>query len=86
MLALGGFTLFVAYKVLRAQVSKGRTGQEGIVGEMGVAATELNPTGKVRVQGIYWDARANGTIPEGSRVKVVAADGLNLVVEKIEEV
>lgn len=86
VLALGGFTLFVAYKVLRAQVSKGRTGQEGIVGDLGVASTDVHTKGKVRVQGIYWDAHSDRSIAGGSRIRVVATDGLQLKVEKIEEV
>jgi len=85
VLALGGFTLFVAYKVLRAQVKKGRTGSEGIVGEFGVAATDVRRSGKVRVQGIYWDAYADQLITEGSKIQVVAADGLTLKVEIAEE-
>ncbi|HPQ69397.1 MAG TPA: nodulation protein NfeD [bacterium] len=85
VLALGGFTLFVAYKVLRAQISKGLTGQEGIVGELGVATTDVHHEGKVRVQGIYWDASSAQPIASGSRIRVTATDGLKLKVEKIEE-
>lgn len=82
VLALGAFTLFVAYKVIRAQLRKGLTGQEGIVGEFGVAATDVSDSGKVRVQGVFWDAIADESIPQGNKIKVVAADGLNLKVEK----
>ncbi|MHA1570036.1 MAG: NfeD family protein [Alphaproteobacteria bacterium] len=83
VLALGGFTLFVAYKVVRAQIAKGRTGMEGIVGEIGVAATDVHESGKVRVQGVYWDASADRPIPQGSKIKVVAATSLHLKVEKL---
>ncbi len=85
VLALGGFTLFVAYKVLRAQVSKGLTGQEGIVGETGLAATDVHTGGKVKVQGIYWEATADQPIAAGAPVRVVAANGLRLKVERIPE-
>ena len=83
VLALGAFTLFVAYKVVRAQVRKGLTGQEGIVGETGTATTDVHESGKVRVQGIYWEATSDQPIPSGSRVRVIAADGIGLKVEKV---
>jgi membrane-bound serine protease (ClpP class) len=83
VLAMGAFTLFVAYKVLRAQVSKGRTGAEGIVGEIGVAATLIDKEGKVQVQGSYWDAVSDESIEKGAKIRVVAADGLSLTVKKL---
>ncbi len=81
--ALGGFTLFVAYKVLRAQVRKGLTGAEGIVGETGVAATSIDREGKVHVHGSFWDAVADETIERGAKIRVVAAEGLLLKVKKV---
>ncbi len=83
VLALGAFTLFVAYKVLRAQLRKGLTGEEGIVGETGLATTDVHQEGKVRVQGILWEASAEQLIPAGSRIRVTAASGIRLTVEQI---
>lgn len=83
VLAIGAFSLFVAYKILRAQVRKGLTGQEGIVGEQGEAATAIELAGKVLVQGAYWDADADAPIEKGARVQVVAVRGLRLKVKKL---
>jgi membrane-bound serine protease (ClpP class) len=83
VIAMGAFTLFVAYKVVRAQIRKGLTGQEGIVGETGVAATDIAPEGKAQVQGVFWDATADEPIAKGAKLKVVAASGLNLKVKKL---
>lgn len=83
VIAMGLFTLFVAYKIVRAQVRKGRTGQEGIIGEFGTAATDIGQAGKVTVQGIYWDAGSDQPIAKGSRIRVVDAQGLMLLVEAI---
>jgi len=86
-IAMGLFTLFVAYKVIRGQVQKGRTGQEGIVGETGTAASEIARKGKVLVQGVYWEAEnaAAAPIPAGAEIRVVAADGLRLKVAMLNE-
>jgi membrane-bound serine protease (ClpP class) len=83
VIAMGAFTLFVAYKVIRAQVRKGLTGQEGLVGEIGVAATGIAADGKILLQGAYWDATADEPIEKGAKVQVVAASGLAVKVKKL---
>ncbi len=37
---------------------KPTTGEQGMVGEIGTAATEIDGTGKVFVHGEYWDVRS----------------------------
>ena len=83
VIAIGAFSLFVAYKIIRAQVRQGLTGQEGIVGETGEAATAIEPRGKVLVQGTYWDADADAPIEKGARIQVVGVRGLRLKVKKL---
>src|SRR5712691_10841826 len=42
--------------VIRARANKVLTGPSAMLGEEGVAVTELAPVGKIRVHGEYWDA------------------------------
>ena len=66
---------------VRAHLAKAITGQEGMMGEVGVARTDLAPEGKVLVRGEIWDARSAMPVPSGGRVRVRAVEGLKLVVE-----
>jgi membrane-bound serine protease (ClpP class) len=52
------------------------------VGELGVARTDLAPSGKVFVHGELWNARAAQPIHNGDAVRVVAITQLELLVER----
>ena len=78
------FFMFVVGLGVRALRSKPTTGQEGLVGEIGEALSNLDPTGTVRVHGEIWNATAlAGSIPEHSKVRVVKLENLTLTVEEI---
>ncbi|OGD20475.1 MAG: serine protease [Candidatus Aminicenantes bacterium RBG_16_63_16] len=84
--ALGLSLIFVllVYLVIKAHARKAVTGKEGLIGEVGVARTDLDPEGKVFVHGELWNAEAGTMISKGSRVRVVKAlDTLKIRVEKI---
>jgi len=66
---------------LAAQRRKVVTGEAGMIDAVGVAQTDLDPEGKVMVRGEVWDARAQGKILKGTRVRVRGLDGLTLLVE-----
>jgi len=78
---LGAITVFLMMLALRVRRKRVVTGQEGMVGEIGVARTELGPEGKVFVHGELWNASAKTPVPIGSRVRVAAINGLHLIVE-----
>ncbi len=62
------------------------TGVESMIGKRGVAITDLNPKGEVRVAGEIWHAKSEfGNIPKGEQVTIKALDGLVVIVEKIQE-
>ena len=82
-LPLGGITAFVMALALKARGNKVVTGQQGLVGETGVARTPLNPAGKVFVHGELWDAIASADVPEGEKVVVRSVDGLMLRVDPV---
>ncbi len=81
---LGAIAVFLMTLVMRAHKNRVVTGTEAMVGEIGIARTALGPDGKVFVHGELWNARANGEIPQGSRVRVRSVDGLRVIVEAAE--
>jgi membrane-bound serine protease (ClpP class) len=76
-------TMFLVSIVVKARRNKVLTGPEGMIGELGIAETALEPEGQVRVRGEYWDAIAAAPVPAGARVRVSGVAGLKLKVEKI---
>ncbi len=72
------FLMGIAIRALRNRVT---TGEEGMVGETGVARTRLEPSGKVFVHGEIWDAVAASPLDAGARVRVVRVKDLTLEVE-----
>ena len=81
---VSGFFVAVAGLVFRSQISKPRTGDRGLIGEVGVAKSTLAPEGKVFVHGELWNAVAAGTIEPGAKVRVVGVDRLMLQVEEVK--
>ena len=70
---------------IAAKRRKAVTGEAGMLGALGLAKTDLDPTGKVFVHGELWDARAPQPIARGARVRVHEIEGLTLVVEPVPE-
>ena len=74
-------TMFLVAIVIRARRNKVLTGASGMIGEVGVSRTPLEPEGQILVHGEYWDAVASTNIPAGAQVRVKAVAGLKLMVE-----
>jgi membrane-bound serine protease (ClpP class) len=85
IILISGFFVFVAGLVFRAQVAKPRTGTKGLVGEIGIVKKALTPEGKVFVHGELWNAKAQKTIDENIKVRVVNVVNLMLEVETLDE-
>lgn len=82
-LGLSLIFIFLIVLAIRSQTRKISTGKEGLVGEIGTAQTDLNPEGKVFVQGELWQAQASEPIPKGNKVKVIEVmNGLKIKVTK----
>ena len=77
--------LEVVYWQRRMRREKVHTGVENLLGATGEATERLAPSGNVRVLGELWQARSRSELPRGSRVRVVAVDGLTLEVESAED-
>src|ERR1700757_2041050 len=73
---LGIITAFLMSIALKARRNKVVTGEQGLVGETGVAQTALSPQGKVFVHGELWDAISSSPLPVGQLVTVRNIDGL----------
>ena len=80
---LGIITAFLMSIAVRARRNKITTGEQGLIGEVGITQTPLAPAGKVFVHGELWDAVSPVSIPAGERVVVRRVEGLTLQVEPI---
>jgi len=78
----GIFFFGVLSYAVKAQLSKVKTGKEGIIGEEGEAITDIQEKGKVFLHGELWNARSDVPIKKGERVVVEKIDGLLLIVKK----
>jgi len=82
-LALSLIFVFLIVIAIRAHMKRVYTGKEGLVGEIGVAKSDIKPEGKVFVHGETWNAEATENIPKGAKVKVLEVkDNLMLRVTK----
>ncbi len=81
---IGLIAIFLTTLVLRARRNRVITGREGMIGEIGIARTQLEPAGKVFVHGELWNAVARTSVAQGTRVRVSGVDGLQLIVEPAE--
>lgn len=78
------FFLFAVTYGIRAHRRKVSTGNEGIVGETGVAISNLKPSGQVQVHGEIWSAESEGDeIKKGDAVTITGIEKLKLKVKRI---
>jgi membrane-bound serine protease (ClpP class) len=84
-----GLMFFAAMMfAVRAQHTPVRMGVESLAGRVGIARSDLRPTGLVQLGGEQWSAElAPGEEPleKGTRVQVVSVQGLKLIVRKASE-
>lgn len=78
------FFLFAIGLGIRAQRLKPTTGSEGIIGETGIAFSDLKPEGKIFVHGEIWNAESiEGEILKDTKIIVEGMRDLTLLVKKI---
>ena len=78
------FFVFVVSAVIRIRNKPAVTGTNAMVGTLGVARTNLRPTGMVFIFGELWQARSEIPVEAGESVRVIAIDGLELHVAPAE--
>jgi membrane-bound serine protease (ClpP class) len=80
------FFFSVMTAALRVRLRRPITGEEGIVGTIGEATTDIAPEGTVLSKGMLWRARTMEMgIAAGAKVEVKATEGLVLLVEPLHE-
>ena len=79
------FTRPVVRKYLLTKPS--RTNADMLIGKIGIVTKEITKTdiGEVKIDGKYWSAKANKKIKEGSKVEILAIEGVKLIVNKKED-
>lgn len=79
-LTLSAIMLFILQRALRSRAFPVATGQQGMIGEIGEAITDLAPDGLVFIHGETWEATSAAPVPQGKPVRVSGLDGLRLTV------
>ena len=77
--------LFILRHALKAQGHRITTGIQGLVGEAGVASTDLAPAGQIFVHGEIWSAKSLRPVQQGAKVRVLQVNGMELLVEPHED-
>ncbi len=81
-LVTAAFFVFVVGKGLRAQLLPVRAGRETLLGKTTQALARIDAgSGKVFVEGEYWNAISDAPIESGQTVEVIAVNGLTLTVK-----
>ena len=83
-LSVGLFVFGVLAYAVKAQMAKVQTGMEGLIGETGIAKTDIIGKGKVSVHGELWKAKSDGRIKDGEEVIVTGIEKLVIEVKKKE--
>jgi membrane-bound serine protease (ClpP class) len=71
--------------LFRSYTQKVSTGDQGMIGLIGVADSDICQSGRVKVRGEYWTARSASPIPAGKKVKILSIENLTLNVEEAKE-
>jgi len=79
-LPFGVIAVFLMTIAMRAMRGKVVTGEQGLIGEIGVARTPLAPAGRIFVHGELWNAVSAIPVAEGDEVRVDGLDGFTLKV------
>ena len=78
------FILAISFAV-KAALSKPLSGEEGLIGEIGVAETPISPEGRVFIHGEIWKAESDVPINKKEKVEVVKVEGLMVKVKKVDK-
>jgi membrane-bound serine protease (ClpP class) len=85
MVVWGVFSVFIYRMGSRALRKEPVAGLGMMIGSKGKVVNPLDPVGRVKIRGEFWEAKsAAGRIRTGEEITVVGQDGLKLVVSRSE--
>ncbi len=80
------FSLIILRAILIASKRPPQMGAQRFVGERALAVTDLNPDGQINIEQQYWSATSIADdIKEGQPVRIVAVEGVRLMVTPLKE-
>ncbi|MCW5966472.1 MAG: nodulation protein NfeD [Bryobacterales bacterium] len=80
-MGFAAITVFLLSLVVRAARNKVATGVETMPGRIALAVEDLDPAGRVRLDGDFWNAISSSPVAKGEQVRVLQIRGLTLDVE-----
>ncbi|MGQ9508483.1 MAG: NfeD family protein [Thermodesulfobacteriota bacterium] len=83
VLVSAAFFVFAVTMAIKARLKRPTTGMEGLIDEIGVAVTDIDPEGKVMVHGEYWNAYSSERIEKDQKIQVINVENLKLHVKKV---
>ncbi len=83
VLASSAFFLLAVTMAVRAHRRKATTGIEGMIGERGVAETDVKPEGQARVRGEIWTVWSREPIEKGEPIEVVNLERMRAEVRRL---
>lgn len=84
-LITAGFFLFVVGMAIKGRHRPIVSGREELVNEIGEVIDDFDKEGWIRVHGELWQAQTNVPLQRGQKVRVVAINGLTLLVEAFKQ-
>jgi membrane-bound serine protease (ClpP class) len=81
-LGTAGFFWMVVRNIILVHRKRPEMDPSAVIGQLGIAETEIHHIGSVLVASESWSARSDTPIPAGSDVRVTAREGLVLTVVK----
>ena len=79
------FLWFITRKGVEALQLRPAQDLSALIGQIGVARSDIRQSGSIYVGGEEWTARSTKLIHAGQQARVVDRDGLILVVEAVKE-
>lgn len=84
VIIIGAFFAFLLFLGIKAQFRKPSAGKEGLIGEVGVARTDIDANGgTVFIHGEWWNAESEKPIKRGAKIRVIDSRGMVLKVEEV---
>jgi membrane-bound serine protease (ClpP class) len=83
VLVSSAFFVLAVTMAVRIHRRKATTGTEGMVGELGVATTDIDREGRANVRGEIWTVWSDEPIGKGDRIEVLEMDRMRVKVRRV---